>query len=863
MTTASSVSSEPMNDALLEPFGFLIRPEVLQFVEFKGLIHLRQLGKAFRDIIDKSPEEVGYWKTVSNAFLFYAGIYSHVTGPKIQRMDYKKYFFDHLWNSRNKWTTDGSDLNDNQSYRIKVASRFRPGVMKSDKVCLPLHQFLKVKRHQKALRMKMDSESEKNAAMKSNGEDLFVGEKDPEEFLDPFLGNLMKDPVLLKPSQRIVDRSVAVQCILRGGKDPFNSERLTMQMLIAQPELAERIQQFRVKKQQWDVSLELQELKPLVDETAVNAELLEALMEVEQLNVALRKAELDAIRSNQHAATAAAGNENNIDADAAALALGLDDDPAAVADPAAPAAEEENLATAAAAAAAGLVNPFALGNNNQASQSMLPAAAGSKKAEIAGIVDVNEQTATVSMHVPGSGVRPFQFSNVHKGDATQQQVYDKSAQDAIATVLNGFNACIMCYGQTGAGKTYTFFGPDGTLEKQQQQPHRSSSKQQQQQDQDLHGIVVRSCEELLRAKECLALNGITVSYTAQFVEIYEEQVTDLLTGRTVTIRRDNGHINGATEAPMNSMEEVLETLRSGQARKQFAATAMNERSSRSHTALVIHVLQKLHPERMAGFAKSNGPAALCEALRQSTSTGTGATAGEGEGVVGGSGDKLIKSQLHLVDLAGSERVKKSKAEGTRLREAVGINSSLLVLGKVISALVKGNSHVPYFESELTKMLKAAFGGNSKTTVVVNCRSDGEHGDETLQSMRFGERCGMISNSLRQAAASFDTALAAVDEALQGVQAQLASLERRQKQHLPSYKALLLSYQTLNRKRTDLLAMNHAANNAKNDAAAAAVSSNTTAATAVDGKPSTVNALVDTTVDEETELRTNAQLPVLE
>lgn len=47
-----------------------------------------------------------------------------------------------------------------------------------------------------------------------------------------------------------------------------------------------------------------------------------------------------------------------------------------------------------------------------------------------------------------------------------------------------------------------------------------------------------------------------------------------------------------------------------------------------------------------------------------------------------------------MDLAGSERLKKSKAEGSAKAEAVGINESLLVLGKVISSLVESKSHVP-------------------------------------------------------------------------------------------------------------------------------------------------------------------------
>lgn len=126
------------------------------------------------------------------------------------------------------------------------------------------------------------------------------------------------------------------------------------------------------------------------------------------------------------------------------------------------------------------------------------------------------------------------------------------------------------------------------------------------------------------------------------------------------------------------------------------------------------------------------------------------------------------------------------------------------MGKVISSLVRGHSHVPYFESKLTTMLKAAFGGNSRTTVLINCRTDGDSGDETLQSMRFGERCGMITNAMLQTATSYKSALAAIDEAVVTVRTQLESLQRRNKQQLPSFKALLQSYQELERKRAELV-----------------------------------------------------------
>jgi hypothetical protein len=224
----------------------------------------------------------------------------------------------------------------------------------------------------------------------------------------------------------------------------------------------------------------------------------------------------------------------------------------------------------------------------------------------------------------------------------------------------------------GSGKTHTFFGPNGLVLSETALGHLNHRPQSGKEIPEVanQGIVLRACSELLRARETLAKNGITVSFTAQFVELYEERVTDLLTGKSALVRRENGQIVGAVEAEFNSMEQVVEALRSGHERKKFAATEMNERSSRSHTALIIHVLQKVDVATMRPFA-TNGPSGLCEALR-SCAVAEGASAGPRVA------DKLIKSQLHLIDLAGSERVKKSKAAGQRLREAVGINSSLMV-----------------------------------------------------------------------------------------------------------------------------------------------------------------------------------------
>jgi len=61
--------------------------------------------------------------------------------------------------------------------------------------------------------------------------------------------------------------------------------------------------------------------------------------------------------------------------------------------------------------------------------------------------------------------------------------------------------------------------------------------------------------------------------------------------------------------------------------------------------------------------------------------------------------------------------------GDRLKEGSAINKSLLMLGTVIEKLAAGDSRtlIPYRDSVLTKLLKSALGGNSKT-VMVSIRS---------------------------------------------------------------------------------------------------------------------------------------------
>jgi kinesin family protein 3/17 len=47
---------------------------------------------------------------------------------------------------------------------------------------------------------------------------------------------------------------------------------------------------------------------------------------------------------------------------------------------------------------------------------------------------------------------------VYGPEATQSHVYETTARPAVLSVLEGYNATILAYGQTGTGKTFTMEG---------------------------------------------------------------------------------------------------------------------------------------------------------------------------------------------------------------------------------------------------------------------------------------------------------------------------------------------------------------------------------------------------------------------
>ncbi|OWM67260.1 hypothetical protein CDL15_Pgr000712 [Punica granatum] len=287
------------------------------------------------------------------------------------------------------------------------------------------------------------------------------------------------------------------------------------------------------------------------------------------------------------------------------------------------------------------------------------------------------------------GRKTFKFNKVFGPTSTQGEVF-ADIQPLIRSVMDGYNVCIFAYGQTGSGKTHTMSGP-----------LNGSTK-----DLGINYLALSDLFQLSSMRKDITDYDIRV----QMVEIYNEQVRDLLHNDSSTTKypfmlictADGGlSLPDATMHSVKSTADVVKLMKLGDENRVVSSTALNNRSSRSHSVLTVHV--------------------------------------SGKDISG----STLRSCLHLVDLAGSERVDKSEVTGERLKEAQYINKSLSCLGDVITTLAQKNSHIPYRNSKLTLLLQDSLGGHAKTLMFAHVNPEVDSFGETVSTLKFAQRVSTV------------------------------------------------------------------------------------------------------------------------
>ncbi|NWI96275.1 KIF12 protein, partial [Pitta sordida] len=315
----------------------------------------------------------------------------------------------------------------------------------------------------------------------------------------------------------------------------------------------------------------------------------------------------------------------------------------------------------------------------------------------------------------------FGFSAVFDTGASQEDVFEGSGmRQLVELAINGFSCTVFAFGQTGSGKTYTLMGPLAQRETQPASPA-------------LLGLMQRSFACLLEQSQS---RGSDLALSASYLEIYNEQVRDLLSpGPPCTLplrwsKTRGFYVENQLSVDFNSLEAIVSLLLQGSQRRRTSAHALNRHSSRSHALLTIHIHSR-------GVSTDPAPGEGLGGVHHSgaNSPSLGCTCPSKQGT------------LCFVDLAGSERVKETGSSGELSVEANSINRSLLALGHCISLLAKPRgkrTHIPYRDSKLTRLLARSLGGSGITLMVACISPSSRCLPETLSTLHYACRARRVT-----------------------------------------------------------------------------------------------------------------------
>lgn len=279
----------------------------------------------------------------------------------------------------------------------------------------------------------------------------------------------------------------------------------------------------------------------------------------------------------------------------------------------------------------------------------------------------------------------FRFDYAFDELASNELVYKYTAKPLVHTIFEGGMATCFAYGQTGSGKTHTM---GGDFEGKTQDSTKG-----------IYALVARDVFKMLRSPKYRNEN---LAVYASFFEIYSGKVFDLLNEKAKLRVLEDAHqqvqIVGLREEAVDSVDDVLGLINTGNTIRTSGQTSANNHSSRSHAVFQITLKHN---------RKQNN----------------------------------VKGKFSLIDLAGNERGADTSSANRQTRmEGAEINKSLLALKECIRALGRRGAHLPFRRSKLTHVLRDSFiGENSRTCMIAMISPGLQSCEHSLNTLRYADR----------------------------------------------------------------------------------------------------------------------------
>ncbi|CCH59895.1 hypothetical protein TBLA_0C00800 [Henningerozyma blattae CBS 6284] len=343
------------------------------------------------------------------------------------------------------------------------------------------------------------------------------------------------------------------------------------------------------------------------------------------------------------------------------------------------------------------------------------------------------------------GSNQYRFDKIFEPEKPDDEINSTLSFACINDLFKGYNSTYISYGQTGTGKTYTLYGTafndtptdldsknintnknvknDSNISSNSNiQTSASSNKSANSILQKKnYGLISKVGNDLFEMIDQIRAirKGITFLVNISFVEVYKEEVYDLLqhddtlSNKKLSLHHDMDKYQGldiiknvksVTILDRNELNDLIDSSRR-------LLHSCHNNGIRSSTILRIKLLQLDEDE-----------------------------------------DLETQSTICFVDLAGSDRASKDIEKGITREAASKYNRVMDSLNSMVYTLANSESisinKSIYRNSHLTRILYDLLAGNHKTNLIFSCSLNKDDEYETFSTLGFSSYASSMSNQIK-------------------------------------------------------------------------------------------------------------------
>eukprot|EP00934_Nitzschia_sp_Nitz4_P005576 Nitzschia sp. Nitz4//scaffold240_size29840//1008//4428//NITZ4_008014-RA/size29840-augustus-gene-0.29-mRNA-1//-1//CDS//3329543738//5566//frame0 len=338
----------------------------------------------------------------------------------------------------------------------------------------------------------------------------------------------------------------------------------------------------------------------------------------------------------------------------------------------------------------------------------------------------------------------FTFDGILDTGAGQKELYDE-LEPVCLSALDGFNSCVIAYGQSGSGKTYTMLG-------------NVSYEENGSVVIDEFGLQLQAAEHIFSLLERRSERyRETISFS--LVEVSDERLVDLVVG--TELGEAIGRVEGSKVKPNRKRIDSHDGTASNSERQ-----ARLEIKTNRDGEVVVHGLVWVE---LSSFEDVVGLWEQCLVKRRQRLVELGVDIPEHDAMSHMIGTFKIQStnivtgvsttgKVQFVDLAASNVVPR-RAPGSVTKKAstpesimsgVGnsmdwkfSNRSMTALSEVVDARSQFQRSVPYRNSTITHLLSDSLEADTKVVLVACVSSDLKDMQETACTLKFAQTLGKV------------------------------------------------------------------------------------------------------------------------